>query len=224
MEQPKNTQRVQQLIEQYNRELMALYRQQTPAPATPEPDSRFEEHYPLPDVERDRQAILTSPPQPSDDTPAFPYNDEGLNEEAPRPEDAPSPSEEGTPPHIGYLQVFAFTGNEAEPLPGARVIVTRPSDTTELLYANTITDRSGLSPVIPLPSVDPALTLEPGNTEPYIAYNIQVSALGFSPVLFESVPVYGGNGVTQPAALVPLIPGDNGNIPRVFRSRGPADL
>lgn len=246
MERPENTHRVQELIEQYNRELMELYRRQTPPPPsdTPTPvlpatDEWLDEQFPLPDIQRDRERVDammqdTAPPPPvsedtvtaetSTDVPAFPYTDEDLEGEVPRPEEPVTPPEEGLPPHVGYLQIFAFTGNEAEPLPGAQVVVTRQSGDTELLYANTVTDRSGLSPIIPLPSVDPALTLQPGNAQPYIAYNVQVSALGFSPVLFENVPVYGGNGVTQPAALVPLIPGENGDIPRVFRSRGPADL
>ncbi len=243
MERSENTHRVQELIEQYNRELMELYRRQTPPPSpSPEPtktDAWLDEQFPLPDIERDRAEVGATmqpadPQQPSQeepettepdtDVPTFPYTDEDLGGEVPRPEEPTTPPEEGPPPHVGYLQIFAFTGNEAEPLPGAQVVVTRTSGDTELLYANTVTDRSGLSPVIPLPSVDPSLTLQPGNAEPYIAYNVQVSALGFSPVLFENVPVYGGNGVTQPAALVPLIAGDNGDIPRVFRSRGPADL
>ena len=186
MEQTKDSRPVRELIEQYNRELMALYRQQ--APASEEEDARrFEEQYPLP------QALQEPPVAAAADE---------------------------APPHGGFLQVFVFTGNEAEPLPGARITVTRDGQ----LYANTVTDRSGLTPSIPLPSVDPALTLQPGNVQPYVTYDIRVSAPGFSTVLFENVPVYGGNGVTQPAALLPLVPGDNGDIPRVFRSDGPTRL
>ncbi|MBE6778596.1 MAG: carboxypeptidase regulatory-like domain-containing protein [Ruminococcaceae bacterium] len=143
------------------------------------------------------------------------------------PTPSPAPPEE-TPenaPYIGFLQVFAFTGAGAQPIEGARVIVSRPLDGGEQLYANTQTDRSGLTPVIPLPSVDPAMTLQPSpDKTPYVAYDIQVSALGYTPVVYENVPVYGGNGVTQPAALTPLAIGDTGDIRKFYRSGGPDNL
>ena len=127
-------------------------------------------------------------------------------------------------PFIGYVRVFAFTASEAEPLQGARVTVSRSEEGGEVLYANTETDADGFTPVIPLPTVDPALSLRPGGAQPFIPYDIRVTADGFRPVIHRNVPIYGNNYVTQPAALVPLLPGGENSDTQQFQSGGPADL
>lgn len=223
--------------------------------AEPVAVSRLDADYPLPDISRDMAALAAvpvptptaalaaeEPPVPTPDespipeesavpgespapeTPAYPYTDEDLNGQVPRAENAPAPPQE-TAAYTGYLRVFVFTGNTAEPLPGARVTVTRPADGEgDVLFASTVTDRDGFTPVIPLPSVSPALTLRPDIPHPYVAYDIRVTADGFLPTLYENVPVYGDNYVTQPAAMVPLLPGQDRNDSRTFSSNGPADL
>lgn len=237
---------VKELIAQYNRELMETYRQQS------QPHKNWlDEEFPLPDIARDRQRLATVPvqgavspspdgstpplresePSPSENSPhapVFPYTDADLRGEVPIP--PPPPAAAPTPakplpekPFEGYLRVFVFTGQTAEPLPGARVTVSRNTDSGDFLYANTVTNRDGLTPIIVLPSVDPAQTMQPGTTQPYIAYNIRVSADGFRTAVYEDTPVYGGNSVTQSAGMYPIIPGAE-NAPLVFRSGGPADL
>ena len=91
-------------------------------------------------------------------------------------------------------------------------------------YANLITDRDGFTPIIALPTVDPALTLQPGPIQPYVAYNIRVTADGFQPVEHHNVPVYGDNYVTQPVAMTPIIPGEDANDTQEFNSGGPTNL
>lgn len=205
---------VHDLIERYNRELLIAYRQQQPLTT-----QELDRDYPLPDIARDRQAMaVAATPTPPPPEPTVPPA-----EQTPT---APPPQAE-TAPYIGYLQIYAYTGNTAEPIEGAQVFVSRDNDGDALLYASTTTDRSGLTPVIPLPSVDPMLSMSPEaaqNGLPYIPYDIQVSALGFTPMRFENVPIYGGNSVTQPAAMLPLIAGDNPDLPRVYRSGGPTNL
>ncbi len=155
--------------------------------------------------------------------PAYPYTDEDLQGQVPRPEDPAPPAE--SPAYTGYLRVYVFTANSAEPLAGARVTVTRPAeDRDEVLFASATTDGDGFTQVIPLPSVNPALTMRPDVPQPYVTYNIRVQAEGFSPTRYENVPVYGDNYVTQPAAMVPLLPGQSTGDGRTFYSKGPADL
>lgn len=209
---------VHDLIERYQRELMTAYRQQQPLTA-----QQLDTDYPMPDIERDRQALadVATPTPPPDETPTPPPVE-------PAPPTAPivTPQAESAP-YVGYLQIYAYTGSTAEPIEGAQVFVSRDNDGDSLLYASAVTDRSGLTPVIPLPSVDPMLSMSPETAQsglPYIAYDIQVSALGFTPLRFENVPVYGGNSVTQPAAMLPLIAGENPDLPRVYRSGGPTNL
>lgn len=238
MEQPNEKRRVQELIEEYNRQLMDTYRQQPKAPPKSTENHWLDEQYPLPDIERDRAALAaaatpSAPPEapapPAQTTPPaaipqFPYTDEDLNGEVPRGDDIPAPPEIGPSPYVGYLRVFVFTGQTAEPLQGATVSVTRPQGERDELYATATTDVDGFTPILHLPSVSPALTMRPDIPTPYIAYDIYVTAAGFQPVIYENVPIYGNNYVTQSAGMLPLVPGQDPTIPRVFRSGAPTNL
>ncbi len=219
MDKTPQAHNVHDLIARYNRELMTAYRQQMPLTA-----QQLDQDYPLPDIERDRQAlaVAATPAEPPTASPAEPPAEPS----PPASPDATPPSAE-TAPYVGNLQIYAYTGSTAEPIEGAQVFVSRDNNGDSLLYASTVTDRSGLTPVIPLPTVDPMLSMDPEtaqNNLPYVAYDIQISALGFTPLRFENVPIYGGNSVTQPAAMLPLIAGDNPDLPRVYRSGGPTNL
>ncbi len=183
------------LVEHYRQQMMALYGQQEP-PA-PTEDNWLESRFPEPDIQRDRAAVAL-PEEP--DTPQSPPIAETL--------------------YVGYLRVFVFTGDKAEPVANALVTVSKEGT----LFANTVTDRDGYTQVIPLPSVDPALTLTPGVATPYVAYDILTTADGFHPVRHERVPVYGNNYVTQPVALLPIVPGEDPEQMQDFVSGGPTNL
>jgi len=201
------------LMDEYRRQMMEMHRRAAPLPPPPPPaeENWLDSRYPEPHFEQDRAAMvpqaeetpLPEPPAPPEDP------------EIPTP--APPIAES---PFVGYLRVFTSTSNEAEPIEGALVTVSR-GDT---LYANSTTNRDGYTPVIPLPSVDPDLTLQPGGPQPYVSYTIRVNAEGFRPVRFENVPIYGNNYVTQPVALLPLLPGADPDAMQDFASGGPANL
>lgn len=196
MEQEKHTPSPT-LVEEYRRQMMELYGRQSPPP---QEDNWLDSRFPEPESIWERETIAT---------------------------DAPTPLEPVTPtesPYIGYLRVFAFTGEGAEPLEGARVVVSRQEDSLTVIYANLTTDRDGYTPVISLPSVDPALSQRPGNQAPYTAYDIRVVAEGFQPVEYRDTPIYGNNYVTQPAAMLPLLPGDDAEQIRQYFSGGPTNL
>lgn len=184
-------------MESYRRQMLEMYRQSaTPSPTVTAEEDWLDNRYPEPNIEKDKAAI-SPPPQPT-----------------PPPEVAD---------FVGFLRVFAFTGGGAEPISDARVIVTRPDGNQQTIFANLTTDRDGFTPVIPLPSVDPALTLQPGNAQPYVTYSVRVTADGFQPVEHRNIPVYGDNYVTQPVAMVPILPGkDTGT--QEFVSGGPTNL
>ena len=186
-------------IENYRRQMMELYRQSTPSPtAVPAEENWLDSRYPEPDIERDKAAVAPPQPQPT-----------------------PPPD---TADFVGYLRVFAFTGGGAEPIEGARVIVTQPTGDTPTIFANLTTDRDGFTPVITLPSVDPALTLRPGVAQPYVTYAVRVTADGFQPVEHRNIPVYGDNYVTQPVAMTPILPGKDADNTQEFTSGGPTNL
>lgn len=210
---------LQELIRRYNEELLQQHARRQPAPPTAEPPPQPPTETPaeLPNFQRDLAAMR------EETEPTFPYTDADLNGQPPYPQDTTALPSEGEPPFVGYLRVYVFGGNGAEPLSGARVAVSRPEGNGETLFANVSTDEDGFTPVIPLPSVNPALTMQPGVATPYVLYTIEVTADGFTSATYENVPIYGNTYVTQPAAMVPLIPGDD-NPTRLFDSGGPADL
>ncbi len=252
--QTNDKERTRQLIEEYNRRLMATYRQAAPLPSSPPPDNTagktadtawLEENFPLPNIERDKAAMTVAEPMAANDIPPasvdaptapvqesptatdepqFPYSDDALNGQVPRDEQPPAPPTIGESPYIGYMRVYTFTGSTAEPIEGATVTVTRPQGEQDELYATATTNADGFTPVLPLPSVSPALTMRPDIPFPYVAYDIRVSAPGFRPVIYENVPVYGNNYVTQSASLLPLIPGQDANEPLITRSGAPTNL
>ena len=180
------------LIEEYRRQILEMSRR---AAAPPQEENWLDTRFPEPHIEQDKAAI--SP----------------ITAESPTPPVAESS-------FVGYLRVFVYTADEAEPIPDARVVVSRNG----ALYANITTDRDGYSPVIALPTVDPALTLQPNSIQPYVTYDIQVNRNGFRPVLHENVPIYGNTYVTQPVVLLPLLPNANDDAMQDFVSGGPANL
>ncbi len=188
------------------------------------PDQTSAEVSPTTDAPTAPDVLSTPDAPPAEEVPTFPYTDEDLNGEVPFPQEPTAPPAIGESPFVGYLRVFVFSGNGAEPLPQARVTVSRREGDGEVLYASAETNRDGFTPVLPLPSVNPELTMRPDVKEPFVAYDILVSADGFSSALHENVPVYGNNYVTQPVSMVPLLPGEDSSVVRQYRSNGPANL
>ena len=199
------------LVEHYRQQMLEMYRTQPPSPPQPQEENNWlDERYPVPDLPRELADSASAPLE-------IPASDPEANFK----EETPTINETS---FIGYLRVYVFTGNGAEPLEGARVTVSRQEEGGAILYANVQTNRDGFTPVIPLPTVDPALTMRPGEAQPFVPYDIRILADGFRPVLHENIPVYGNNYVTLPVSLVPLIVGENPDSTQIFPSGGPADL
>ena len=188
------------ILEQYRRQLLEMRNRQTV-----EEDNWLDRRFP---------------------EPTSPFNRQAVNAESNAPETTAS-DEHSDPlppiaetPFIGYLRVFVTAAEGAQPISNAYVTVTHNGT----VYANTITDRDGYTPVIPLPAADPALSQRPGNATPYTSYDIRVQADGFRPAQYGNIPVYGNNYVTQPAALHPLLPGADPEETQQFTSGGPTNL
>ena len=187
------------VMDAYRQQMLEMYRQATPSsPVETAEENWLDSRYPLPNIPQDKETVVAPTP---------------VTETA-----SPSPA------FVGYLRVYAFTGGGAEPIAGARAVITRPTDDRQTIYANLTTDVDGFTPVIALPSVDPALTLQPGATQPYVAYTIRVTADGFQPAEHRNVPVYGDNYVTQPVAMTPIVIGDTENSDQIYTSGGPENL
>lgn len=104
----------------------------------------------------------------------------------------------------GHLQVRVSTENQAIPIPGAVITITRESDNKTELIRTVIADDNGLTPFLDLPTKDRRLSLEPNHPQPYAVYNVNVTADGYFPKRFIDLPIYGGVTAIQNVSMIPL--------------------
>ena len=139
-------------------------------------------------------------------------------------DDHPSPPPEDNPENdTGYIQVRTFTARQAVPVVGATVTISKKNGDEEDLIRVMQTDSSGLSPVVPVPTVSRELSMQPGTLQPYTSYIIQSDADGFYSVRNLNVPVFGGITAVQPVEMVPLPEQMNSGMLE-FPETGPQDL
>ncbi|MBC2581939.1 peptidoglycan-binding protein [Clostridium sp. DJ247] len=87
----------------------------------------------------------------------------------------------------GTLIVFAFVGDQASPIAGAKVSV---RDMSGNLIATRQTNESGQTEAIRLESVEKRLSLTPADVEPYSKYNVMVEAAGYVTVEIKGVQIF----------------------------------
>lgn len=176
----------QRMIERYSRDMMAQY-----AAAATETSE---------DV----------PPAQAEVAPeSEPIEEPDFTAEEANEEDDPNNPEELT--DVGQLQVRVSTENQAVPIPGAVITVTRRQENGEnALIRTMIADDNGLTPIIDLPTKDRGLSLVPGNQAPFAVYTVDVTADGYFPKRFIDMPIYGGVIAIQSVSMIPL-PEEGGN-------------
>ena len=107
----------------------------------------------------------------------------------------------------GYIKVTVFAANQAIPVPGAKVTISKYSGTEPLLLIETITDENGNTPVISVPTPPKELSQQPYSTiPPYGLYNVVVSVENFRSVPIYNVMVFSGVISIQPVELNLLVP------------------
>lgn len=92
----------------------------------------------------------------------------------------------------GLMQVRVTALNQAVPIVGAKIVITRPlGESSSVMWSDT-TDESGKSGVVELPTPKTSLSLSPqGNNElPYAVYNVRVEAPGFYTVYSVNTQVF----------------------------------
>ena len=109
-----------------------------------------------------------------------------------------------SPGGIGYLQVRVSTAQSAIPIENALVIIRSDSDEVEETVLSVVSDRSGLTPQIALPTVPRDMSEVPGNPHPFLTYLIEVSKEGYFSQYYQNVPVFDGISAVQSAELIPL--------------------
>lgn len=135
----------------------------------------------------------------------------------------PDEIEELTPPDasaplltdVGTIQVSVSTAQEAVPIEGAAVLISREENGSKRLIQAMITDSSGKTPILTVPAPSRTLTETPSDTIPFAVYRAVVTAPGFLPLINDNVTVFGGSSSILSAALQPKpqpqIPPPNSN-------------
>ena len=104
----------------------------------------------------------------------------------------------------GYLKVRVTAADNALPIGGASVTVTKRNGSTPELINKQTTNDSGQTEQISLPAPPKELSQSPGNPTPYANYNIRVDYTGYYSVEHIDVPIFDGQLSIQPTQLVPL--------------------
>lgn len=127
---------------------------------------------------------------------------------------------------VGYLQVRVSTAQDAIPLKNAQVVIRTQEEPGGKIVSQAISDRSGLTPKIALPTVPRALSESPGNPHPFATYYIDVSKEGYYMQYYQNVPIFDGITSFQIVEMIPLPQNgfENGRSPdeeRFFEGENP---
>lgn len=100
----------------------------------------------------------------------------------------------------GYLIVNSRTALGSLPVAGAKVVVSGGGNVYTF-----VTDNSGASPKIELPSPPRSLSLMPNQgATPYSSYDVTVSANDYFTVEVKSIPIFEGIVSVQDVNMIPL--------------------
>ena len=105
---------------------------------------------------------------------------------------------------MGNLIVQTYTADQALPLSGAHVIITKTVDEDEELVWVTQTDRSGRTEPIPLAAPPAGNSLTPDGGIRYYSYNIRVDLPGYYTVESLGVNIFEGQTAIQPFGMIPM--------------------
>lgn len=104
----------------------------------------------------------------------------------------------------GILTVQVYTADQALPISGAHILVTKNTPDGEELVKVMQTNRSGKTEPIALSAPPAANSLDPDGGERFYKYNIRVDYPGYYTVENLNVPIFEGQKAIQPVALIPL--------------------
>lgn len=104
----------------------------------------------------------------------------------------------------GYLQFRVSTAQSAIPLDRALVTIRATADRGGNIVSTIVSDRSGLTPRVPLETLPRALSEAPGNQHPFYTYHVDVSKEGYYTQYYQNVPVFDGISAVQSVEMIPL--------------------
>ncbi len=123
-------------------------------------------------------------------------------------------------PSTGQLRFLVFTARSALPVKGAECRVSKSINDSVLTMFSLVTDESGQTPIVHLPTKPKANSQTPSEdgVPPYSVYDAVVSAEGFDTVIYKNIPIFSGILSVQRVAMIPSsdVPGqqneNNGGV------------
>ncbi|MBQ8587314.1 MAG: spore cortex-lytic protein [Oscillospiraceae bacterium] len=104
----------------------------------------------------------------------------------------------------GYLTARVFTSTAQLPIRNATVAVTQNGDNGTRQLAVRLTDESGRTPRISLPTPELQGSLTPGTVSPFTTVNLTVEYPGYERVLVEGLQIFPGIITEQEVELLPI--------------------
>ena len=109
------------------------------------------------------------------------------------------------PNSYGNLRVRAYTAGGALPVANAIVRVKGGEERNRYVAYSLITDRDGITTILPLPAPEMGYSLTPyPSGEPFYIYDVEITADGYFPEIIRGVQIFSGVNSVQPIALIPL--------------------
>lgn len=121
--------------------------------------------------------------------------------------------------NTGMITVQVYTADQATPVEGANVIISKTVEGGEELIRILRTDANGKTETVSLPAPPASNSLSPGNSNNFNTYNIRVDYPGYYTVENRDVPIFENRTSIQPVAMIPLSEGDeNGKVVSLVES------
>ena len=103
---------------------------------------------------------------------------------------------------IGYLTIEARTAHEAVPVSGVQISIL---DAEGSRVYELVTDAEGMTPLIPLETLDQGFSQNEYYTEePFLTYSVLARAAGFNTLFVSQIPIFDGVRAVLPLVLVPM--------------------
>ena len=107
----------------------------------------------------------------------------------------------------GKLQIQVQSSVRNVPIQDARIQISYTGNPTQTIE-EVVTDESGQSPTLELPAPPVEYSLEPGETQPYSEYTLNVSAPGYTPFDISGIEIMSTATAVQSVYLEPQEPGE----------------
>ncbi len=107
----------------------------------------------------------------------------------------------------GKLQIQVQSSVRNVPIQDARIQISYTGNPTQTIE-EVVTDESGQSPTLELPAPPVEYSLEPGETQPYSEYTLNVSAPGYTPFDISGIEILSTATAVQSVYLEPQEPGE----------------